>query len=413
MSNQPTLTQNRSANASIAGFVYQFDLTALEILNAKSNTTITVEGCEDIDLHGGPRNTAVQCKYLPASKYSLAGLRKPIIPMLESFANGNEWDYRLYVHYGDSTTPPTKLTVDELKSCLTESKRKPPRTINHCKHLSHKVLERFLRRFSIQAGDAFETQQAAVHAALQTALGATADDVRDLHYPKALSIILDTAMQPQQSQRELTRPGFLTLLDKRPEIYTRWHTEIVGAERMRASLKRRIKAVGLLAGDKRRLIVLAPPSTGRAGDLVKISHLVEKLATTAYGEGKLSSAKPWTVICDAPDEEVLELKRKLVSLGIAYHDGYETVRFSAEMFNRAPTINTYSASKKIKCTSYDVRLISAATYRANRAQIDPPAVAISFAASRAKDFVDDESVQTLDVPGWGAEHILDLLGVAK
>jgi len=414
MSNQPTTTaRNRSANASITGYAYQFDLTTLEVLAADDQDTIVVEGCEDIDLERGAGQESVQCKYLAAAKYSLVGLRKPLLPMLRAFVEGRQCDYRLYVHYGNSAGVPETLTVKELKEALTEKKQNPPRTARHYKGIEDATLEAFLERFTIQPGPEFDQQQSQVRSALRTALAATAEDVRDLHYPKALSIVLDLAMQPSASQRRITRPEFITLLDKRPELYTRWHAEIVGADRMRTLLKRRIKTVGLLARDRRRLIVLAAPSTGAAAGLVKIGDLVQKLATADYGEGKLSSAKPWTVVYDAPEAEVLKLKRRLVDLGVAYHDGYETVRFSVDMFNRAPTINTSSGSQKSKSTSYDIRVVSVATYRAHRTQMEAPSVAISFSASHAGDFVDGDAIQTLDVPGTRPEDILDLLGGLK
>jgi len=395
------------------GYAYQFDLTTLEVLAADDQDTIVVEGCEDIDIARDAGQESVQCKYLAASKYSLPELRKPLLPMLRAFVDGRDCDYRLYVHYGQPAGVPETLMVAELKKALTEKKRDRSTPVRHYAGIEIATLEAFLKRFTIQSGPEFYEQQKRVRSALRTALGATAEDVRDLHYPKAVSVILDLAMRPKESERKTTRPGFLALLDKRPEIYTRWHAEIVGAERMRGLLKRRIKAVGLLARDKRRLIVLAPPSTGTAAGLVNITNLVERLATTDYGEGKLSSAKPWTVIYDAPEEEVLKLKRRLVDLEVAYHDGYETVRFSAAMFNMAPTINTYPSSQKIKSTSYDVRVVSAATYRAHRTELEPPSVAISFAGSRAGDFVDGDFAQTLDVPDTRPEDILDLLGGLK
>jgi hypothetical protein len=144
-----------------------------------------------------------------------------------------------------------------------------------------------------------------------------------------------------------------------------------------------------------------------------VADLVQKLATSDYGEGKLSSAKPWTVAYDAPAADVLKLKRRLLDLGVAYHDGFEAVQFSPAMFNREPRINTYRSSQKIKGTSYDIRLVSAATYRAHMTELEPPSVAISFAGSPAGDFVDGDSAQTLDVPGTRPEDILDLLGGLK
>ncbi len=395
------------------GYAYQFDLTTLEVLAADDQDTIVVEGCEDIDVDRKAGQESVQCKYLAAGKYSLAGLRKPLLPMLRAFVDGRHADYRLYVHYGDPTGVPWTLTVKELKQALTEHKRSRSTPIRYYAGVEDVTLEAFLESFTIQSGPEFYEQQGQVCSALRAALGTTAEDVRDLHYPKAVSIILDLAMQPNASQRRITRPEFITLLDKRPELYTRWHAEIVGADRMRTLLRRRIKTVGLLARDRRRLIVLAPPGTGAAAGLVKIAELVEKLATTDYGEGKLSSAKPWTVVYDAPEAEVLKLKRRLLDLGVAYHDGFETVQFSPAMFSREPKINTYASSQKIKSTSYDIRVVSAVTYRAHIAELESPSVAISFTGSPAGDFVAGDSAQTLDVPGTLPEDILDLLGGLK
>jgi hypothetical protein len=404
---------SRSASPSIRGYAYQFDLTTLEVLAANDEDTVVVEGCEDIDLERGTGQESVQCKYLAASTYSVVGLRKPLLPMLRAFADGRQCDYRLYVHYGGPTGVPTTLTIKELKEALTEKKQNPSRVVKHCEGIADSVLEAFLKRFTIQPGPEFDQQQAQVRSALRTALAATAEDVRDLHYPKAVSVILDLAMQPDASHRRITRPEFMALLNKRPELYSRWHAEIVGVDRMRTLLKRRIKTLGLLTRDRRRLIVLAPPGPGAAAELLRIGDLVQKLATTDYGEGKLSSAKPWTVVYDAPEAEVLKLKRRLIDLGVAYYDGFETVSFSAGMFNRAPTINTYPASKKIKSTSYDIRVVSAVTYRAHIADLESPSVAISFASAPAGDFVDRDSAQTLDVPGTRPEDILDLLGGLK
>ena len=405
-------TSNRAANATIAGFVYQFDLTTLEILNAQSNTPVAVEGCEDIDLHKGSSAAAVQCKYLPASKYSLAGLRKPIIPMLESFADGREWDYRLYVHYGDSTTPPTKLTVDELKSCLTEIKRKPTRTVQHCEHLSHEVLERFLGRLSIQAGDAFETQQAAVHSALRTALGASAEDVRDLYYPSAVAHVMWFATRPKLSERITTREAFVAHLNIRNAMYTRWHAEHVGLERFRKALKRRLKATGALNANRRRLLVLRPAALSTS-TLLSDVDLIMALATKMYGHGMLSDAKPWTVLLDAPDEQVAEIKKRLIEEGVSINDGFEYLQFSPRLFDRDAVINTKGSTKLIETSSYAVRCLSAGSYSAHAGELRPPAIAVSNAPISARSFTTGSSVSTVDIPGWSPEDVLDLLGAWK
>ena len=403
---------NRAAHATIAGFAYQFDLTTLTILSADNTDQIAVEGCEDVDILKDTTGEAVQCKYLEAAKYSLAGLRKPILPMLRAFANGQEWNYRLYVHYGDSIGLPETLSLTELKDCLTEKKRKSAVTVLHYQEFSDDVLTAFLARFTIQAGNSFDMQQKEVQAALCLALGGTPDDVRDLHYPNAVALVMDLAMRPALHDRMITRSVFLNNLNMRPAMYTRWHEEYVGLERFKGLLKRRIKAVDLLTPNKRRLIVLESPPSHSDG-LISVVDLIGKLATTMYGPGKLSDAKPWTVVLDASENEVAVIKKDLIAAGVMPNDGFEHLLFSASLFDRDPLINTKKNSKVIEATSYDVRIVSAATYLAHRDEITPPTIAVSFAVASAREYVNHLNVQTLDIQGCHPENILDLLGGAK
>jgi hypothetical protein len=408
-----TLSTNldRAATASITGYAYQFDLTTLEILASSDNAAVTVEGCEDIDLDNGVTQEAVQCKYLSAAKYSLAGLRKPILPMLKAFSGGLHINYRLYVYYGDAQGLPVQLTLDELKKSLTEVKRSSE-VIEHFAGIEDAVLQDFLNHFTIQSGKKFDHQQEDVCNALHGALDGTIDDVRDLHYANAVTVIMELAMRTDKKDRVITRPEFVERLNKRPAMYTRWHKELVGVERFQKLLKRRLQSAGLLAATRRRLIVLESPMPSSDNSLVTLAQLIQTLGTTMYGPGKLSSAKPWTAVIEASAGEVVELKRQLIRLDVAYNDGYEKVLFSPRLFDRDPTINTHRNSKKIEQTSYDVRVVTAETYRAHKAELRPSATIISFATSPAGEYADPSS-QTLDAPGWRTEDILKLLEIAK
>jgi hypothetical protein len=44
--------RSRSAEATIRGFMYQFDAAILKILDAKQTDKIVVEGIEDVDVRG-------------------------------------------------------------------------------------------------------------------------------------------------------------------------------------------------------------------------------------------------------------------------------------------------------------------------------------------------------------------------
>jgi len=54
----------RAADYTIQGFLYQFNKTALEIVKAQDDDTITVEGIiEDIEVASSASLMAIQCKY--------------------------------------------------------------------------------------------------------------------------------------------------------------------------------------------------------------------------------------------------------------------------------------------------------------------------------------------------------------
>ena len=63
----------RSAEATIKGFLYQFDLTILKILKgARLASSVVVEGVEDIDQVFDDHVEYIQCKYYEGSSYNLS-----------------------------------------------------------------------------------------------------------------------------------------------------------------------------------------------------------------------------------------------------------------------------------------------------------------------------------------------------
>ena len=54
-------SRSRSAHHGIKGYLYQFIKTIESILQLKKNENLTVEGHEDIDIHGLCESTLIQC----------------------------------------------------------------------------------------------------------------------------------------------------------------------------------------------------------------------------------------------------------------------------------------------------------------------------------------------------------------
>jgi hypothetical protein len=379
-------------------------------LNSDSGDEITVEGCEDIDSNNGVTAESTQCKYFASRKYSLSGLREPLLPMLRSFAAGKTWKYTLYVHYPDSTGAPDRLTVNELKQSLTEQKRKPPSTVLHYKEYNDVVLQDFVDNFNLVIGPSFEQQQDNVHQALKAHVGGSIDDARYLHYGNSLACVMDLAMEPNQADRTITRSTFIERINKRPALFDQWNRELLGKEKFIRATQSRIKKAGLLAPTRRRLIVI--DATGAASQnsvASKMFHIVETLATDLYGPGTLKSHKPWTILLEGDLEDVIEVKRQLATAGITFNDGYEDLEFNPTLFNADPIINTKGGSRKIEKTSYHIRLVRAQTYIKYGPSLNTPTSMVNFSNHPLSRYGDTGAVYVLGLQMINVEEILSFL----
>jgi hypothetical protein len=78
----------RSATATIAGYIYQFDYTIKCLLNLSSdNDSVDIENIEDIDIHSCTEDTAIQCKYYAGTEYNHSIIARPIRLMLSHYLN--------------------------------------------------------------------------------------------------------------------------------------------------------------------------------------------------------------------------------------------------------------------------------------------------------------------------------------
>jgi hypothetical protein len=397
---------NRAANAAIKGYLYQFDRTIIEVLKAPSGTTITVEGIEDIDIEHATDTEAVQCKYLEASKFSFAKIRAAIIPMLQSSRVDSRLRYRLYIYCGEGDAP-SAMTLDELKQCLTSRSRSGEVTC-HYTGISDKELESFAGRLTIVEGEEFETNRAIVHAMIQSELHCAAEDSTDLYYGNALAAINDLAIIADVSMRKVTKAELVKKINTKEALYTRWHKEIVGVQRYLSMLKRQAKACQALSPIMSRYLILEHSDAYQGDDYIAI---IIALAKQHYGVGKLSTAKPWTVVVNCELNLLGSIKQGLLAAEIAYNDGYENVRFSPVLFDRWPVINTAGRASKIGVTSYDIRVVSDSTYRNAVAELMAPDRVVAITGVDLNEYKWPSMPQALQVANISVNQIKELLGV--
>ncbi|MFT9819264.1 ATP-binding protein [Lysinibacillus sp. NPDC056185] len=122
------MERKRSAESTIAGYLYQFDKTIIELIKQEDNdTVICVEGIEDIDIENINEldNTSVQVKYYAKTTYNTSEIKEPIQQMFKHFKevirnNFNRRNYYLYAYFKEETE---KLKLDANKNLISQGEK--------------------------------------------------------------------------------------------------------------------------------------------------------------------------------------------------------------------------------------------------------------------------------------------------
>lgn len=352
-------SRNRSADAAIRGYMYQFDRTILILLDSSPEDTITVEGIEDIDLLSDGYLTAEQCKYWAGSAFSLSGIRDAVSAMLGYFADGRELSYRLYIHTSRAEDTPSTLSVSELKKCLTLVKRKSKEVVKLYEEYPETTLYAFSQSLRIVRGPDYETQSETVIDRLRSEMKCSIEECRSLYYPNARNAVITLATKSSIRDRQINRKRFLATFDHKKYLYTKWHAETVGLDRFASAVAKSLRRDPRMYHNRFRFLVVTLTDSS---DVSAMVDLVRMLATKFYGPGKLHTAIPWTLIVDAPSNLMHDLKAHLAAVSIKFNDGYEDYNFNGEIFGSRPLIVRRGRSSVLVKCSFDVWLLSLQTY---------------------------------------------------
>lgn len=255
----------RTADYTIKGFLYQFNLTLLKILESEENDEITVEGIiEDIDVNSNGRINAIQCKYHETKgKYTLSDLYKPILQMMVHYCANKDQNikYTLYAFFSDEEFRKVELTIDELKSIFkTENKEYITKYISKiirpkCSDIQNLIekgsntktekdmiasyyienltelnpsinIESFIERFELVLGENFEDICKKAKRELENS-GLSSQDIEDLFYPNSIQQIADLSVLHSEEDRVTKKIDFIkNLKHKKRTAITRWTLEL-------------------------------------------------------------------------------------------------------------------------------------------------------------------------------------------
>ncbi|MED3825862.1 hypothetical protein P4561_21350, partial [Priestia flexa] len=326
------LSTNRSAEAGILGFTYQFLQTAIKILEAEDNdTSFTIEGIEDLDISTVKEEELVQYKYHEGKKYTPSAIQKPIALMFKHFIGNyskeKEWKtkYTLFSFFGISESefqPPTNLitTTTELNKILNYTEAKGILKNNTW---SVALEGEFLKYLTFSKADKFDDAYRKLINLIKNIFQVSEIESKVGYLSNAIFYINKLAIQKDIESRKVTKRHFLDYLTthclkNEAAIIER----IYGKAEYISTLKSYLTLKNVKSNTTSHIFYLSSinPRTPR---------FIIDLAKRFFVPGKKTDVKPVTLIVNSDEKQIKNLKKELSkiavleSLNLIFNDGDE------------------------------------------------------------------------------------------
>jgi len=323
----------RAADYTIQGFLYQFNKTALEILKAQDDDTVTVEGIiEDIEVASPLSLTAIQCKYHEAStSFTPSAIYKPLLQMLKHFSEHATAGIRyvLFAHFPGVGTPPPAVDKSTLQAALASTDKGLQK---HVKAVPSDIdLDDFLARFTMQFGPSYDEIAKDVATELE-ANGIPAGDIETLAYPNTIHLIAMLSVQHDAAGRQTTKKQFLLQLQTiRTTAISRWTLALKTRKKLLEARRKQLKAH--LDKNARLRYFLIDPGSIEDYETEIVLFVSDFLDKYHFKTAHIST--PVLCLC-AEHDRVQDIQRRLFDKGIVAEDGYIGGAFQESRFFREP-----------------------------------------------------------------------------
>ncbi len=332
----------RTADYTIQGFLYQFNKTALEILKAQDDDTITVEGIvEDIEVKSPASLTAIQCKYHEASiRFTASAVYKPLLQMLKHFSGNRTTNIRyvLFAHFpGVGTSPPT-VDTSTLQAALASRDKELEKYIRAVP--SGIDLDGFVGRFAMEFGPSYQDITEQVGKELE-ANGIPVGDIETLAYPNAIHMIATLSVKHDQADRRITKKQFLSNLKAiRITAISRWTLALKTREKLLEARRKQLK-VHLNKNTRLRYFVIDCRSI-EDYDTEIVLFITDYIERYHFKPAHIST--PILCLC-ANRDQVQGIQRRLFAKEIVAEDGYIGGEFQKSRFFREPMSSKKTGAK--------------------------------------------------------------------
>ncbi|USX16241.1 hypothetical protein NHH88_10820 [Oxalobacteraceae bacterium OTU3CAMAD1] len=366
---------NRSANATIKGYFYQFDHTVVQVLSATSPTSaITVEGIEDVDLETGGESVLTQCKYYEATDYNHSVIKDAVIHMLRHFkgdgcpvTKGSR--YRIYGHYsaGQEKLPAVLDIAFMKKHLLTYTSKGVTHEMHNELAVTDEELARFqaLLEIDIRA-KSYDDQQDEAKRLLKSQIpGCQQEDAEAFYYPNAINVIQSLAIQADAKDRKITKAKFIEAVNRKDLVFSVWLRKKFGDEYYARAVKKKHFRFPSSTRVPKSVRVFALDATSEF-DLPNLTQLLIKIGNRfSHVENARTPADdrfcPFILLSGISPGELVALKENLLAHGLELADGhaFDGAQFSAARLARPPTKDNLTKFKFIGLPSQLVQVAAA------------------------------------------------------
>ncbi len=332
----------READYTIKGFIYQFNLTLLKILESNDDTEITVEGIiEDIDLKDGDKIEAVQCKYHETQEtYTLSLFYKPILQMMAHYCKNNNplVQYTLYAHVPNQKDE-VKLTKTDLDKVVST---KDTRLTKYVSQIDGSFDENnFLDHFKIEFGESFDELVKSAKIKLSSH-NFDPSEIDTLIYPNAINEIASFSIKHEATQRIVTKSSFLKLLKEiRKTAITKWTLSLKDYKKIIDARKKQLKP-NLDKNSRLRYFLLSDIDIEDFDQSIVtfISDYIDKF------HSKPAHIQTPVFALDCDQVKFDEIRVRLFKKGIKFRDGFVTpVVFDDNYFFELPITKVISKNE--------------------------------------------------------------------
>ena len=329
---------NRSATHTIKGYLYQFNLTILTLLEQNPNDQITVEGIEDIDIFSADQATAIQCKYHECTEYNHSAIKDAIQWMLHGYKRnldnaGLVIQYRYFGHFKSGHSKLNlPLDIPFLKKNLLTTKSSNKK--DGVSHTEIKELHTDLQLTDDHLNDFINCLEINIHAPSYEELEnkiffafqnepllncKSEDEARNFYYGNSINVISELSRQHDIDKRKITKNEFLQKINTKQYFFTKWFLAFKTQQQYISFIKKEYFPPEMNISPYERFFLIDT----KGSTFKEVKSLVLKISNKYTKNSKLTRIPycPYIYLHNFTNN-LSELKMELQSEGIHFIDGF-------------------------------------------------------------------------------------------